>query len=326
MLEHGGGLLRAARETGIAPQQWLDLSTGINPNGWPVPAFPPDVWRRLPESGDGLMAAAAAYYGTEHLLAVSGSQAAIQLLPALRPAGRVGLVTPTYAEHGAAWRRAGHRLLELAPEAIDAAVDGLDVLLLVHPNNPTGQRYPLEQLRAWRERLARRGGWLVVDEAFMDATPLFSLAADCGDPGLVVLRSVGKFFGLAGIRLGFVAAWPALLQSMDECLGPWAVNGPARWAGALALADRDWQSPMRDELAAASRRLAALLTAAGLPPAGGTALFQWAPAPDAERRHAALKRQAVLARLFQEPSALRFGLPATEGEWARLERALATRP
>lgn len=323
MLEHGGGLLLAARETGIAAEQWLDLSTGINPKGWPVPMPPAEAWRRLPEGGDGLLAAAADYYGTPYLLAVSGSQAAIQLLPALRPTGRVGLATPTYAEHGAAWRRAGHRVVELAPEAVDAAVDGLDVLLLVHPNNPTGQRYSLDRLRAWRERLTSRGGWLVLDEAFMDATPQFSLAAGCGGEGLLVLRSVGKFFGLAGIRLGFVAGWPALLAAMEERLGPWAVNHPARWAGALALADKGWQAHMRGELAAASERLSMLLAVAGLPPAGGTALFQWAPTPEAPRWYQALKEQAILVRLFQGPPALRFGLPGTEAEWLRLERALA---
>lgn len=323
MLEHGGRLRLAAQANGIAPERWLDLSTGINPHGWPVPMPPEDVWRRLPECDDGLLEAATAYYGTPHLLAVSGSQAAIQLLPALRRTGRVGLVTPTYAEHGAAWRAAGHQILPLHPPDIDDALAGLDVLLLVHPNNPTGQCYAPERLRAWRQNLARRGGWLVLDEAFMDAAPERSLIAECGDTGLIVLRSIGKFFGLAGIRLGFVAAWPQLLAALEQRLGPWAVGHPARWAGTLALADRDWQAATRQALPLAGARLAALLMAAGLPPTGGTALFQYVATADAARRQRALQQHAILVRLFHEPAALRFGLPGKESDWQRLAAALA---
>ncbi|TAN50733.1 MAG: threonine-phosphate decarboxylase [Methylococcaceae bacterium] len=322
LLEHGGRLRLAARAGGIALEHWLDLSTGLNPNGWPVPMPPEDVWRRLPESDDGLPAAATAYYGTPHLLAVSGSQAAIQSLPALRPAGRIGLVTPTYAEHGAAWRAAGHQVLPLHPADIDDALAALDVLLLVHPNNPTGLCYPTEQLRAWHHKLARRGGWLVLDEAFMDATPEHSLISECGEAGLIVLRSVGKFFGLAGIRLGFVAAWPALLATLEQRLGPWAVAHPARWAGSLALADQGWQAAMRQDLPQAGTRLAKLLTSVGLPPAGGTALFQYVQTADAATWQRALQQQAVLVRLFAEPAALRFGLPGSEVEWQRLAAAL----
>lgn len=324
MLEHGGGVRLAAQETGSALTQWLDLSTGINPYGWSVPVLPNEVWQRLPEQSDDLLNAAWAYYGTKHLLPIAGSQAAIQLIPGLRATGRVALVAPTYAEHAAAWQRAGHQILTLTPDAIEKNIDSLDVLLLVHPNNPTGQCYPLERLRDWRQRLAQRGGWLVLDEAFMDTTPQSSLVADCGEEGLLVLRSIGKFFGLAGIRLGFVAAWPELLTILEERLGPWAVNHPARWVGALALADRPWQIAQRQTLISASQRLAALLIAAGLPPAGGTALFQWVPTPEAQAWYAALKQQAVLVRLFQEPAALRFGLPGRKETWLKLEKALVT--
>lgn len=323
MLEHGGGILQAAADSGIAAEHWLDLSTGINPQGWPVPPLPDEVWRRLPERGDRLLAVAAAYYGTPHLLAVAGSQAAIQCLPGLRPPGRVGMVFPSYAEHGAAWQRAGHSLLALQPAEIDRAIDSLDVLLLVHPNNPTGQCYSPAQLQDWRRRLQRRGAWLVLDEAFMDATPEYSLAPDCGGEGLVVLRSVGKFFGLAGLRLGFVAAWPALLAALEGQLGPWAVSHPARWAGSLALADTAWQQLARQSLAEAAARLAAMLAAAGLEPAGATALFQWVPTAHALRWQQALMQQAILVRRFEEPAALRFGLPGSEAEWRRLQQALA---
>ncbi len=195
MLEHGGRLRDAARQYGIALENWLDLSTGINPLGWPVPALPPRCWQRLPEPDDGLEAAAGRYYRARHVLAVTGSQAAIQALPRLRPVCRAGVVAPTYAEHGHAWSNAGHELTVLAAADIDGALDRLDVLLLVNPNNPTGAVFEPAVLHRWRERLAARGGWLVVDEAFADANPACSLAAETGAPGLVVLRSLGKFFG-----------------------------------------------------------------------------------------------------------------------------------
>ncbi len=321
MLEHGGRLRAAAERYRIPLADWVDLSTGINPSAYPVPALPPEVWQRLPEANDGLEAAAAAYYGSASLLPVAGSQAAIQALPACFAPGRVVTLAPTYAEHPHAWRE--HQVRALPAEAIDAAVDSADTLLLVQPNNPDAQRFPREQLLAWRARLAARGGRLIVDEAFLDAEPGDSLVPLAGEPGLVVLRSVGKFFGLAGARVGFVFAEPALLARLADRLGPWAVSGPARAVTAAALADRAWQVDARQRLAADSARLGALLDCHGLSGGGGTALFQWRPTPGAAAIHARLAEQAILTRLFETPAGLRLGLPGCETEWARLEAALS---
>ncbi|MDD3326979.1 MAG: threonine-phosphate decarboxylase CobD [Zoogloea sp.] len=321
MLEHGGRLRAAAERYRIPLAEWVDLSTGINPRAYPVPTLPPEVWQRLPEAGDGLEAAAAAYYGSAGLLPVAGSQAAIQALPACFAPGRVVTLAPTYAEHPHAWRE--HDVSALPAGAIDAAVDAADTLLLVQPNNPDAQRFPREQLLAWRGRLAARGGRLIVDEAFLDAEPGDSLVPLAVDPGLVVLRSVGKFFGLAGARVGFVFAEPTLLARLADRLGPWAVSGPARAVTAAALADRAWQVDARERLAADSARLGALLDCHGLAGGGGTALFQWRPTPSAAVIHARLAEQAILTRLFETPTGLRFGLPGSETEWARLEAALS---
>ncbi len=323
MLEHGGALRTAAIRYRIPLGEWLDLSTGINPQSWPVPPIPPAVWQRLPEPDDGLETAAAAYYGTSQVLPVAGSQAAIQALPLLRPPGRVGVLHPSYAEHAHAWRRAGHQLEPLPVAEIDAAVDRLDVLTLVHPNNPTALRFPLNLLLDWQARLAARGGWLVLDEAFMDATPADSLAGFAHLPGLIVLRSLGKFFGLAGARVGFVLAEAALRDRLQEQLGPWAVNGPARWIARQALADRQWQIMTQAGLARSAQRLADLLKRQRLPLADGTALFQWMPIADAEFWQDALARRGILVRRFTDPPGLRFGLPGSEPAWRRLEMALA---
>ncbi|MFN4149023.1 MAG: threonine-phosphate decarboxylase, partial [Rhodocyclaceae bacterium] len=240
MLEHGGRILDAARRFGIPPAAWCDLSTGIAPWPYPLPAVPVEVWQRLPEEDDGLEAAARAYYGSD-ALAVPGSQWAIETIPRLLPAGRVMLPQPIYAEHPVAWQAAGHALVGGEAPA--------DYAVVCNPNNPTGEFHTRDELLA----LAAKVKLLLVDEAFLDAEPGASLAA-CGRENVIVLRSLGKFFGLAGVRLGFVIATPDWLQRLRERLSPWAVSHPARWAGRLALADREWQAAKRARLASASQR------------------------------------------------------------------------
>lgn len=323
MLEHGGRLNAAAARYSIVLSDWLDLSTGINPNGWPVPTIPVRAWNRLPEPDDGLIPAAQAYYRAPHIVPVAGSQAAIQQLPTLRARSRVGVIDPGYNEHAHAWHRAGHEVIPLACEHIPAAIDNLDVLVLIHPNNPGGQRFTQESLLRWHEQLAAKQGWLVVDEAFMDATPEHSIAEFSLRPGLIVLRSLGKFFGLAGARVGFVCAAPELLHRIDTQLGPWAVCGPARYVATRALQDSAWQAKTRERLPSEALRLTQLLSAHGWIPDGGTALFQWISTRQAPQLHDALARRGILTRLFTEPASLRLGLPATETQWQRLESALA---
>lgn len=324
MLEHGGRLRAAAQRYGIPLGDWLDLSTGIAPEPWPVPAIPLGAWARLPEDDDGLEQAACACYGAAHALALAGSQAAIQTLPRLLPPSRVGVLEPCYAEHAQAWQRAGHRLVRLAAEDIEAQLDQLDVLVLANPNNPTGRRFSPEQLLDWHARLFRRGGCLLVDEAFIDCTPQYSVAAHAGKPGLIVLRSFGKFFGLAGIRLGFVLAEAELLEHLRQRLGPWTVSGPARALGVQALAESGAAARRLRalRLQAAGQRLESLLREQGLMPDGGTALFQWLRTSRAGELHEFLARRGILVRLFAEPASLRFGLPGDEAGWQRLAQAL----
>lgn len=322
MLEHGGRLRAAAQRYGIPLEDWLDLSTGIAPYGWDLPPVPAQAWARLPEINDGLEAAARDYYGAASLLPVAGSQAAIQALPRLRTHSNVGILAPTYAEHAAAWRREGHRITKLSEGSVHRALPQLDVLLVVNPNNPTGRLIEPARLLDWHDELAERGGWLVVDEAFIDCTPQHSLAAYSDMPGLIVLRSFGKFFGLAGLRLGFVLAAQALLDELEALLGPWAVSGPARSIARQLLADSDGQRRQRERLLADGERLAALLRDCGLPPTGGSALFQFCCTRRAVPCMELLARRGILIRLFAELDSLRFGLPADEAGWLRLEQGL----
>jgi cobalamin biosynthetic protein CobC len=322
LLEHGGNLRRAAELYQRPMDQWIDLSTGINPNGWPVPQLPHSLWQRLPDDRDELIEAARAYYGCQSLLSLPGSQAAIQALPRLRAPCRVGVLSPGYAEHAYRWERSGHQAAPLSSEQLDAGISGLDVVIVSNPNNPDGVEISREKLLEWRNNLAGRDGLLVVDEAFGDAMPGLSLASESDLSNLVVLRSLGKFFGLAGVRVGFAIAEQTLLDQLAEECGPWAVGNPSRWIAAQALADTAWQQQTRDDLIAASERLDALLKKAGLSVTGGTALFRLVRTPKAAMMYDALASRGILVRIFRDISSLRFGLPGDESEWQRLEQAL----
>ncbi|MNU60843.1 Threonine-phosphate decarboxylase [compost metagenome] len=321
MLEHGGRLRKAAHDYGIAEADWLDLSSGLAPWPFPIPEIPLRAWARLPETDDGLEQAACDYYGAAQVLPVAGSQMAIQLLPRLRRAGKVGVLSPCYAEHAEAWRRNGYIVREVLEQEVDFFVDSLDVLVVVNPNNPTGLSLTPARLLDWHARLAQRGGWLVVDEAFMDNTPHLSVAPFAHQVGLIVLRSFGKFFGLAGVRLGFVLAERKLLKLLAEQVGPWAVSGPTRVLGQACLRDTEGHMRQRVRADEASERLASLLALHGFQPQGGCALFQWLITERAEELHEFMARRGILLRLFAHNSSLRFGLPGEEADWMRLSAA-----
>lgn len=344
-IRHGGNLLAAVHRYGRPAAAWLDLSTGINPDGYPVPPLPADVWQRLPQDDEGLAEIAAQAYGAPHALPVAGSQAAIRALPRLLAPGRVGMAALGYSEYAPAFAQAGHTVVPLteADFAHDNLVEGLDHLVVVNPNNPTARLLPADTLLRWHAQLSARGGTLIVDEAFMDgvvtpplatpsalslATPLAASLAACADaPGLVVLRSIGKFYGLAGLRCGFVLAAPDLLAALAELLGHWTVSGPARAVARLALTDTAWHAATRARLATAGQRLAMLLRDHGLTPVSQP-LFSWVPTPHAAALHEALAREGVWTRLFDAAGdcapSLRLGLPPDDdAAWQRLDRALA---
>lgn len=333
MLEHGGRLSDAIRRYGRNRAAWLDLSTGINPCGYPVPALAAECWHRLPEASEALLQAAISYYGAAQLLPVAGSQAAIQGLPRLlrllylsSPSKSFNVVVgaPSYAEHAHAWRQAGYAVRELGYDQLEAAVVGdheaCDVMVLCNPNNPTGEYIAPPRLLAWTEKLAQRGGFLIVDEAFADTTPELSVIAAASRPGLIVLRSFGKFFGLAGVRLGFVAAEEKLLKQLADFLGPWAVSAAAQEIGTVALSDTAWQTAMRQLLISQGERLHDLLAAHDIH-ASGCALFQyWPTETQAENFAGHMAQQAIWIRQFAD--GVRLGLPADENAWHRLQHAL----
>ena len=325
-MEHGGDLGEAMRRYGGARQDWLDLSAGINPWPWPVPEFHPAAWHRLPARDDeaALIATARAAYRVPDAAAVvpaPGTQATIHWLPFLAPSGPVAVVGPTYGEHARAWARAGHAVLAV-PELGDLPPDARHAVL-VSPNNPDGGVTPGYTVTRAAERIRERGGWLVVDQSFTDAAPETSVVELCATLPVIVLRSFGKFYGLAGLRLGFAVAAPPVAQKIGDALGPWAVSAPALVIGRAALRDARWADATRRRLAAESAKLDDVL-AAGLEVVGGTTLFRLARHDDAHAIHHGLAQRRIWTRRFAaNPAWLRFGLPPDDVGRERLATALA---
>ena len=328
-MQHGGDLTEAIARHGGTPQTWLDLSTGINPWPWPMLAdLPAAAWQRLPSRAAerALIAAARETYAVPagaEVVAAAGTQSLIQWLPQLAAAGPVAVVGPTYHEHALAWRLAGHEVIALTD--LDQLADTVRHAVVVNPNNPDGRVTARAELTRAAALLQRRGGWLVIDEAFADIEPEISAVGLCVDWPVVVLRSFGKFYGLAGLRLGFAIAKTDIAQRIASALGPWPCSGPALEIGAAALRDHPWAHRTRQALQNQARQLDAVLAAAGLSVLGGTGLFRLARRPDANPLHAWLATQHIWCRRFEwADDLLRFGLPPNQHGLKRLAEALAS--
>ena len=314
MRDHGGNLDWAQARWG--GKDWIDLSTGINRVPYPVPPLPPDAFTALPRASDmaALLAAARAAYGTTApILALNGAQAAIQMVPLLAPPGIARIVSPTYNEHAATLRACDWRV-EAVPDL--SALAGADLAVVVNPNNPDGRRWS----RAALLDLLPKVGRLVIDESFADPDPIQSLASEAHRPGLLVLKSFGKFYGLAGLRLGFVLGPKPDIARLQALSGPWPVSGPALHIGSTALADRDWAAATTARLTAETPRLDAIADRLGWSLIGGTDLFRTYATPSALEAQARLASLQIWSRIFPYSATwLRLGLPGSDAEWARLD-------
>ena len=309
--DHGGGVDAAARAFGGARHDWLDLSTGINPVPYPRPDIPADAWVSLPDqtARDALENAARLFWNVPKaaaVLAVPGASSAIAQIPRLSPAGDVHIPGPTYNEHAASFAAAGWRVTEM-PTGISASVH-------VHPNNPDGRQWHATDM----------GGRLrIIDESFCDVTPNATLIAEATQPGTLILKSFGKFWGLAGLRLGFVIGDPVLIGRLAAMLGPWAVAGPALTVGTAALQDTGWADATRARLEQDADRLDHMVLQNDARLVGGTSLFRLYEVAEAAAWQTKLAHHHIWSRIFPYNSKwLRLGLPGPAG-WARLETALA---
>ena len=327
-LAHGGDLGAARKLFPGAPEPFLDLSTGINPHPYPVPQLPSDVFAKLPEpcALAALVSVAARSYGAPspaHVAAGPGSQILVAQTAFLLARGRASILAPTYSEHGRVAELAGHNVVEVAEVGQLAEAR---IAIVVNPNNPDGRIIAKDALLSLADRLRRRGGLLLVDEAFMEVGPEGASVGDHVEEGnIVVLRSFGKFYGLPGLRLSFALAAPEIAARIGTALGPWPLSSAALAIGAAALADSEWKERTRSKLAEAALRLDACLVQARLEVIGGTSLFRLVRSKDAGRVFQSLGEAGIMVRRFAEhPSWLRFGLPGAESEWQRLKTALAS--
>ena len=320
---HGGALEVARQLAPDAPKPWIDLSTGINPHAYPLPNLGTQAWSRLPENGAlaKLEAAAALRYGAAatSVVAGPGSQALIQALSHILPHGAIGALAPTYGGFASAFA-VDARVIEA--ERLED-MGALDVAIVVNPNNPDGRVTPRAALLDLHARLAPHAGVLIVDEAFADLDGEESLAPSLPTSRAVVLRSFGKAYGLAGLRLGFALASPDIVPHLRAALGPWPVSGPAIAIGLRALADSDWLEATSARLGKDIARLDALLHRAGGRIIGGTRLFRLAAHADARPVFERLLAAGILARPFTTAADwLRFGIPGDENAWERLATTL----
>jgi cobalamin biosynthesis protein CobC len=318
---HGGNVTAAAREFGVSVEDWIDLSTGINAACYPDTQVSEHALRMLPTPGDveNLLEAARKYYRVSpnsSIIDAPGTQSVLQNLPQLYPDRKVAILSPTYSEHRHTWEQAGN---EVIPVNQYAALSESDIAVIVNPNNPDGLHYQPDDLL----ELAEQVELLIIDEAFADGSPELSVVPKIENSKILVLRSIGKFFGLAGLRLGFVIGPVEITGALAECLGPWAVSGPAIEISSRALSDLAWISAMHETLNAQSIRLNNLLTTHGLTIVGGTELFTLVELDAAQNLYNAFGNSGILVRRFEDqPNWLRIGLPGAEIEWQRFEAVL----
>lgn len=320
MREHGGNLDLAQQRFGGRAEDWIDLSTGINRLPYPVGEVSARAWSALPsraEINSLHQAAQHAYRTSAPVVALGGAQAAIQLLPQLAAHGRARILAPTYNEYAGVLSAAGWDVQEASELE---ALAGADLAIVVNPNNPDGRSFAPKDLLALLPRVGR----LVVDESFADAVPQLSLAPQADRPGLLILRSFGKFYGLAGLRLGFAIGDAADIGKLAAMSGPWPVSGAAIAIGSRALRDDAWAEATSERLARDCVRLDAMAQLQGWRLVGGAPLFRLYETQDAPAAQERLARARIWSRVFaREPTWLRLGLPGSEWEWTRLAEALA---
>jgi cobalamin biosynthetic protein CobC len=316
MRDHGGDIDRAAQRFG--GKDWIDLSTGINRRPWQADPLSPHALTALPTKADMdmLCAAAATRFGcsADEVLALAGASAAIQLLPHVLTGYHSAVLSPTYNEHAASLAAAGWQVQQVTEPLRLAAAD---LAVVVNPNNPDGRSFTPAEIAD----LAGMVTHLLVDESFADARPDLSVAGR-RPANVTLLRSFGKFWGLAGLRLGFVIGAPELLARLAQRAGPWPVGGPAIQIGTAALSDAAWHADTVARLSEAALNLDRIITP-HWPLVGGTHLFRLYETPDAPTARRQLARAGIWSRIFPwHPHWLRLGIPGDHEEFARLARAL----
>ena len=318
--DHGGGLDAAMAQFGGLRDDWIDLSTGINPTPYPLPGIPARFWQALPDSGDqmALKAAARRFWSipdSAGIAAASGVSALIAALPRLAEPATVGIAQPTYNEHAASFAAFGWNVNTHPAHA--PAQPPMQASVYVHPNNPDGRLWSRDTILANHKTLT------IIDESFCDICPQDSHIDLAERPGFIILKGLGKFWGLAGVRLGFAVATPDTIMALEQMLGPWAISGPAQHIGRAALSDTAWADKTRAQLFEDATRLDRIVTRKFGANPRGTSLFRLYDVADAQACFEKLAQARILSRIFPYSKTLiRLGLPGPAADWARLQQVL----
>lgn len=346
---HGGQLSRVAKQYQIPEQEWLDLSTGIAPFSYPIPKIPTHIWQNLPTITDSLVNAAKAYYQAPYCWPLAGSQQLIEKLPELWnckvaelnniPLKEKHAYLPKvgYKEHQQAWSKAGYRL-HFYQQSLPCDIQQNSVVVVINPNNPLTDAFTIDQLKQCQELCTQQQALLIIDEAFADIfEPEFSFIyhlTDLNDityqehrldqisENVIVLRSVGKFFGLAGLRIGFVCSSQEWCQTVQENIGPWSINGPALFITEQVLKDKTWQVTQKMRLQQQSKVMRSILETHFVGARiEANALFITVFLNQAADVYHQLCEQGIYVRLTDENDSLRFGI-ANETQLKKLQLAL----
>jgi cobalamin biosynthetic protein CobC len=327
---HGGKLEEIKSAYPRQKLDWIDLSTGISPFSYPTDDKSIDL-KGLPQHQESLMQAACQYYKTQNLTVIPGSMWAIQMLPVLRRL-KVTDVRPVllpkqgFNEHQKSWRAQGYKIEVYNEVPTDQQLNHAQACVVINPNNPTGRLTEATVLKDMLKILTSNGAWLIIDEAFIDPYQIlnldkYSMSNRVADENLIVLRSFGKFFGLAGLRLGVILANKVIQNNISSLLNNWSINNSAQAIGIKAWLDDSWQSKNNKKLALAGERLRLLFITLNYTTVG-TVFFQTLYIKNAKELYESLLSKGIYTRLLDNENGIRFGLPSTELHWQRLKQVL----
>ena len=327
-MQHGGNKTAAARAYGVEPSEMIDLSTGISPRPYPLDlgAFELSDLIELPQAEDAehltqVMTSSWHIPDSAKLALASGSGAIISLMPHLYQGDKrhVYCPEPVYSEHVIAWQNAGYTIITYDAGAIpDVDWGRAAAILAVQPGNPMGHIAPPSDWLALMSDAAAHNVMVIFDEAFIDLAPQLSLIPHMGQKGQIVIRSFGKFYGLAGVRLGAAIGHPDDITALYHLMGPWAVSTMALRFGAAAIADHAWADDQRRWLSDRMTFLKEGLAARNVTIVGGTDLYLLIDVADAARLQDDLARQGFWTRIFDSnPRWMRLGLAHDDAIMAR---------
>lgn len=332
-MKHGGNKNEAARAYGIEPAEMIDLSTGISPNPYPLSLSQLDLSDliELPQedkaaSLKNIMRKAWSVPDSAEIALASGSGALISLIPHIHKGDmrQVYCPEPAYSEHPMAWQRAGFRMIPYEAGTIpEIYLNKTAAIIAVQPGNPMGHCASPDAWLELMEKAAAHKVMIIMDEAFIDLMPEQSLVPYLGRKGLIVIRSFGKFYGLAGVRLGAAIGHPDDITALEDLLGPWPVSAMAVQFAAEAMSDHGWADDQRDWCATQMASLKKELMARGITIIGGTDLYVLIEIEDAKTLQDKLARAGFWTRIFEHyPNWMRLGLARDDAATTRFLKAL----